>query len=80
MAFSEKTMKAAFKRSGHQCECERDDGLLPGGRCPERLKRHGKKTHYHHTHSVHLGGSDDLSNCELLCRRCHELTESYGRH
>lgn len=80
MAFSEETKDAAYERAGGQCECRRRDRLHPGGRCPKLLKRHGKKTHFNHRHAEHLGGSDGLDNCEVLCRRCHERTVTYGRH
>jgi len=77
--FSDETKNEAYRRAGGRCECERDDGLHPGGRCPKRLKRHGKKTHFNHRHANRLGGPDVPSNCELICRRCHKLTPTYGK-
>lgn len=32
----------------------------------------------HHKVSVVAGGSDTLSNCEILCMDCHKKTGSYG--
>jgi 5-methylcytosine-specific restriction endonuclease McrA len=80
MAFSEATKDAAYARSGGQCECRRQDGYHPYARCPKRLARHGEETNFHHVHAESKGGDDSLSNCEVLCTRCHKATESYGRH
>lgn len=77
MAFSESTKDLAFKRSGGRCECERESHGHTG-RCPTRVTRHGAQ--YHHKHAESLGGSDSLSNCEVLCVRCHKQTQSWGRH
>lgn len=80
MKFSKTTKDKAYKRSGGQCECERGDGLHPGHRCPERLKRHGEKINFNHLHADRLGGADEPSNCEVICRRCHKRTLTYGKH
>jgi hypothetical protein len=29
-------------------------------------------------HHKVAGGSDTLSNCEILCQECHKKTKSYG--
>jgi hypothetical protein len=80
MKFTKKTKDEAYERSGGRCECTREDGLHPGRRCPERLKRKGKKTNFNHLHADRLSGADEPSNCEVICRRCHERTDSYGRN
>lgn len=79
MAFSEATKDAAYVRSGGRCECHRQDGLHYG-RCPTRVNRHGPGVEYHHKTATDRGGSDGLSNCEVLCVQCHMRTDSYGRH
>ena len=84
MAFSEKTKDEAYKRSGGRCECTRQhlgakDAPHYGGRCPKTFTRHGS-WHAHHKVAVASGGSDNLSNCEVLCVKCHELTKTYGNH
>jgi len=28
---------------------------------------------------VNADGADSLSNCEILCQKCHKNTQSYGR-
>jgi len=82
MAFSESVKDEAFKRSGGRCECNRqhtgiNDAPHHGGRCSKTFTRHGN-WHAHHKVSLKAGGSDTLSNCEVLCIKCHELTKSYG--
>ena len=79
MSFSEMTKDQAYARSGGQCECRRQDGLHYG-RCSTRVPRRGPGVEYHHVHADRLGGPDTLSNCEVLCPRCHAATASYGRH
>jgi 5-methylcytosine-specific restriction endonuclease McrA len=77
MAFSEETKAAAFKRAGSRCECRRVScnvhrtlacgvALSPGN------------WHAHHKTAVASGGSDALSNCEVLCIPCHKQTPTYG--
>jgi 5-methylcytosine-specific restriction endonuclease McrA len=33
----------------------------------------------HHKVAVATVGSDSLSNCEILCIKCHKNTRTYGR-
>lgn len=77
MAFSEATKDAAFKRSGGRCECTRQQHSH-SGRCRTTVTRPGAE--YHHITAQSVGGSDGLSNCEVLCRTCHLGTASHGRH
>lgn len=82
MAFSESVKDAAYKLSGDRCECTRQhsgrtDAPHHGGRCTVTFSRHGN-WQAHHIISVSAGGSDNLSNCEVLCTKCHELTRTYG--
>ena len=83
MAFSETIKDQAYQRSGGRCECTRKhEGLTAphhGGRCPVTFTRHGGKWEAHHKVSVSSGGSDTLSNCEVLCLECHQLTRTFGR-
>jgi len=82
MAFSEEVRDQAFTRSGGRCECHRQhqDLTAPhhGGRCPTTFTRHGGMWETHHIVAVSAGGSDTLSNCEVLCLACHRLTLTYG--
>lgn len=79
MAFSSQTVEQAWRRTGGRCECERrTHGHL--GRCGASLKwanrgRSGAGA-WEANHSVRLesGGSDALSNCEILCWSCHRQT------
>lgn len=81
MAFSEQTVTLAWRRSGGKCECTRalhDHGY---GRCNKDLvwENRGRESgrgawEAHHRTSVESGGSDNLSNCEILCWDCHSKT------
>jgi 5-methylcytosine-specific restriction endonuclease McrA len=81
MAFSDQTKDDAFRRSGGRCECTRQHvgAVAPhhGGRCPTTFSRYGNWEAHHKT-SQYSGGSDALSNLEVLCTACHKLTQSYG--
>jgi 5-methylcytosine-specific restriction endonuclease McrA len=79
LAFSEATKDAAYARSGGRCECTRRDGLHTG-RCAVRVPRRGRGIEYHHKTATSQGGSDALSNYEVLCEPCHASTASYGAH
>lgn len=80
MAFSAETIRQAWARSGGRCECTRK-GHDHYGRCPKRLERSKQgcpstgstQGHWeaHHLIAVASGGSDALSNCEILCCGCH---------
>jgi len=77
MAFSETIKTQALIRAGYRCECTRRDGRHVG-RCTVSITR--ATAEFNHVHADRLGGPDTLSNCEALCRECHKLTASYGRH
>jgi 5-methylcytosine-specific restriction endonuclease McrA len=77
VAFPQEVKDKAFARSGGQCECVRQGHGHPR-RCPKVLTR--ATAQFHHRHAEALGGSDALSNCEVLCLACHQATPSYGRH
>lgn len=68
MAFSEETKKAALKSAGNRCECKRLSHTH-AGRCKTTLTK--ASAEFHHKTAVASGGSDALSNCEVLCRTCH---------
>jgi 5-methylcytosine-specific restriction endonuclease McrA len=80
MAFSEEVVKKAWDRAAGRCECKRTThGHV--GRCntPLSWKNRGRDTDWgswetHHRVSVQSGGTDDLSNCEILCWNCHSKT------
>ncbi len=82
MAFSDTVKDDAFKRSGGRCECHRQhpgrtDAPHHGGRGPRTFGRHGA-WEAHHITAESAGGPDTLSNCEVLCEKCHQLTATYG--
>jgi len=74
MAFSESVVTDAWKRADGQCE-----------RCDKQLAwenrgREGRGCwEAHHKMSLAVGGSNTLSNCEILCFECHSNTRTFGR-
>lgn len=78
MEFPQYVKDQAFVRSGGRCECNRDHKgqYAPhhGGKCPNTFTKNGAW----HAHHISANGPAILSNCEVLCIRCHELTQTYG--
>ena len=84
MAFSASVIRAAWERAGGRCECERKR-CGHDGRCNKYLAWYDRGNDYayggweaHHRVAVASGGSDTLSNCEILCIKCHKNTGTYG--
>ena len=78
MAFSEETVKEAWKRARGKCECRRITHNHQYVRCNKELvwENRGRETgrgawEAHHKSST---GGDSLSNCEILCWDCHSKT------
>jgi 5-methylcytosine-specific restriction endonuclease McrA len=69
MAFSEETKKAALKRAGNRCECRRIHEHPGSVRCTKQLTK--STAEFHHKLAKASGGGDGLSNCEVLCPKCH---------
>jgi 5-methylcytosine-specific restriction endonuclease McrA len=65
MAFSDEVQRHARRRAHGTCECT-SNGCPHFGRC--RLSG----TEFHHKRSLESGGTDEVSNCTLLCRACHQ--------
>ena len=85
MAFSNATVLAAWQRAGGRCECGRSNCGHGPWRCGKVLNWNSRGKDYasggweaHHKVPVYLGGSDTLSNCQILCIPCHKNTPSYG--
>lgn len=86
MAFSYNTVLAAWQRAGGRCECRRSSCGHGPWRCSKVLNWNSRGNdnapggwEAHHKVAVAVGGSDALSNCEILCISCHKNTRSYGR-
>lgn len=60
--FTDKTKKAAFGRSGGHCET-----------CGSKIVGVAE---YDHAVPCAVGGTNDLSNCRVLCRKCHRVKTS----
>ncbi len=67
MAFTELTKMQALERAGYRCE-----------KCGKKVTI--STCEAHHKTSVLSGGSDNLSNCQILCIDCHKKTYTYGKH
>ncbi|NLF01860.1 MAG: HNH endonuclease [Anaerolineales bacterium] len=81
MAFPESVVREAWTRSGDRCECRRTRHSWHSGRCSQHLgwdDRGKEKSTGWEAHHVAAGGPDTLSNCEILCQRCHKATLTYG--
>jgi 5-methylcytosine-specific restriction endonuclease McrA len=77
MAFLEATKQEAFRLAGGRCQCRRMSCTVHGTlSCGVALA--SGNWHAHHKTAVASGGSDALSNCEVLCIPCHKQTQTYG--
>ncbi len=65
--FSEETKAEALKRAGNQCECMRSSHSNHVLRCTST-----GPFEFHHKTAEAIGGSNSLSNCEVLCKSCHK--------
>ena len=86
MGFSKEVIQEAWDRAGGRCECRRTNCKHGGLRCNKELvwknRSEGERGAWeaHHITAVASGGTDTVSNCEILCLDCHKKTRSYGRH
>ncbi len=86
MRFSQAVIQEAWKRAGGRCECERTECKHGRSRCNKELvwdnhfEGEPGAWEAHHKIAVASGGTDTVSNCEILCLDCHKKTRSYGRH
>lgn len=79
MAFSNTVVYEAWNRARGRCECRRKshNHAVPCGKqlsFGNRGREGPGKWEAHHRVSVAVGGSDALSNCEILCWDCHRAT------
>ncbi len=69
--------QAVLARAGDQCECTLSSCNHPtvkgGTRCTRKLGRDWQ------LHRINRSLAHTVSNCQALCRPCHEGTRSYGR-
>jgi len=80
-------VRQAFEAAGGQCECRRKTCTVKHkGRCPEHFDWDERDTadnpkawQGHHWRAQSTGGTDKVTNCEILCVPCHISTSSYGR-
>ena len=76
MTFPESVQRLARQRARSTCECTAS-GCPHYGHCRLPAKE------FHHKKSLSAGGADELSNCQFLCKACHErvhnTTDELGR-
>ena len=81
MAFPGQIVAEAWAMAMARCECTRTshDRL---GKCTQMLKirvqGEGRLGGWE-AHHIDPDGPGTLSNCEILCQKCHKATLSYGR-
>lgn len=84
MPFTDITKSKALMRAEFTCECTEDGHGHDGRRCSKPLDPQEPfegRVEFHHIRAEADGGSDELSNCQVLCDDpCHRMTDSYGRH
>lgn len=81
IAFAPVVIEAAWERSGGMCECARTS-CGHSSRCNKSLVRssQGKDSpRGWEAHHVRSTGPAVLSNCQILCRSCHQRSRSYAR-
>jgi hypothetical protein len=69
LPFPESVEREARKRARGTCECTRNT-------CPHYGGCRLPGTTYHHKKAVKAGGTDELGNCQLLCKACHDRAHS----
>lgn len=86
MSFPDKIIEQAWERANGRCECERKT-CGHTYKCNRQLSRNARGDddspygwEAHHKTAVENGGDNSLSNCEILCIKCHKNTRSYGKH
>ena len=76
MTFPEPVQRLARQRANGTCECTQSS-------CPHYKGCRARGTEYHHKKPIEAGGTDEVSNCQLLCKACHRQihakSENLGR-
>jgi HNH endonuclease len=65
MTFSDDIQRDVRRRAHGVCECTRDA-------CPHFGRCRSSGGEFHRKKSLATGGSDEASNCLLMCKSCHE--------
>ena len=81
MAFSREVVAEAWNRCGSRCACTRS-AHGHTGRCPQVLRREMRSKEGFggwEPGRIDPSGSETLSNCQILCQKCHKATLSHGR-
>lgn len=76
VTFPDVVQRLARQRARGICECTSSS-------CPHYAHCRLPAKEFHHKKSLLIGGNDELSNCHLLCKACHERvhasTQDSGR-
>jgi len=75
MAFPQSVIEQAYKLSGHKCQCSRKT-CGHKGPCYEPLD----EGNWHARYKIPAigGGTDTVSNCEILCTPCYKNAQTSG--
>jgi len=77
MAFSDEVLRAAWEKAGGQCECTRRTHRHFYTPCAKNLRweKRGEFTEGGwDARPFDSFGGDTASNCQILCKECHEAT------
>lgn len=65
MTFSDETQRDVRRRAHGVCECNM-------AACPHYGRCRSKGVEFHHKKPVASGGTDEPTNCTLMCPSCHQ--------
>jgi 5-methylcytosine-specific restriction endonuclease McrA len=71
LTFPESVKQEAKLRGRGVCECTRNT-------CQHYGPCKARGSEFHHKKLVSAGGSEELTNCQFLCKPCHEQAHSGG--
>lgn len=75
--FPNDVVEAAWKRSGGYCECTRTTHDHNARRCSKPLVKQNRGPETNgawEAHHINANGPAVLSNCQIMCWKCHKLT------
>lgn len=77
--FPQSVIDAVWQRAKGRCECT-ENCHSSSNRCNKILDpKNAASGQEWHAHHINSDGEPILSNCKILCIKCHENTKSYGR-
>src|SRR4051794_34318896 len=77
--FAKKTEKFALKRQKNRCACC-GTTISKLGLAGAVDHRYGETAQAHHMLPIRVGGTNELSNCVILCQSCHYSAHEGGNY